>query len=96
MDSENTGNTSDAIVAEYAFRYRYPYLLIWLLEADRRALESARDDAWYRAGWYDILGYDRHGQTYITVDSEQDDNEFEDDRVERELADDKYHQKWGE
>lgn len=95
-DDISCPDCENEIVAEYTHRYRYPYLLIWLLETDRRAFESARDDAWYRAGWYEILGYDRHGRTYITVDSEQDDSEFEDDRIERELADDRYHQKWGE
>lgn len=73
------------VVAHYAHIYKYPYMVNWLLEADRRALESARDDAWYRAGWYDILGYDRHGRTYVTVDSEQDDNEFEDAMIEWEI-----------
>ena len=69
----------DSVVAEYTCRYClrgrvFPLLVTWITEADRRELESLRDDAWYRAGWYSALGHDRYGRSYRVIDSEADDD----------------------
>ena len=63
-----SGEDVQALIAYYEHLYKYPYMLRWILEADQRALESARDDYWYICGLYDALGYDRAGRTYTTYD----------------------------
>jgi len=63
-----TGENVQALIASYEARYRYPMLLGWILEADKRALESARDEYWYICGKYEETGHDRHGRSYTTYD----------------------------
>lgn len=68
--------TPDEVVAYYSRRYRYGYLADWELARDLRELESLRDDAWYRAGWYEVLGYDRHGIAYVQTADEYGDSRW--------------------
>jgi len=63
-ECSGSGEDVQALIAYYEHLYKYPYMLRWILEADQRALESARDDRWWRLGLYDALGYDRHMVTY--------------------------------
>ena len=53
------------IVAYYERRYRNQAFLAKIEAAVKRhEAESALDTAWYRCGFYDLLGCDRQGVTY--------------------------------
>lgn len=77
--------SGEDIVAHYEHLYKYPYMLRWILEADQRALESARDDYWYICGLYDALGYDRAGRSYTQyIETDAELNQVLEDQIVKE------------
>lgn len=87
--------TTYDLVAFYSQRYKYSYLLQWILAADRMALEAARDAYWYTTGRYEATGHDRAGIAYVQyTETERELDDLLEDEMEREAS--KYGEVWGE
>lgn len=76
QNNQLTDAEQDAVVAYYAHRFRYAFLAVMEHAKDLKELEDLRDAAWFRAGWYEVLGYDRQGRSYVTIDDEFGDSLF--------------------
>lgn len=81
------------IIAYYERRYKTQAFLAKIEAAARcHEAESALDTAWYRCGFYDLLGYDRRGVTYRTVEGDDyhEENEARFQEASQQVELDKY------